>query len=54
LPIHEKVYDIAVSDDREIDANGQCNTAVGSTVDVADASYTNTIGDALIDGSLLG
>jgi hypothetical protein len=45
---HEKVYDIAVSDDREIDTNGQCKTEVGSTVDVDDASYTNTIGDALM------
>ena len=45
---YEKVYDIAVSDDREVDANGQCKTEVGSTVDVADASYTNTIGDALM------
>jgi hypothetical protein len=45
---HEKVYDIAVSDGRKIDTNGQCNTAVDSTVDVANASYTNTIGGAVM------
>jgi len=43
---HERVYDVAVSDGREIDANGRCNTPVGDTVDIADASYTNNIGDA--------
>ena len=47
---HEKIYDIAVSDDREIDADGQCKTEVGSTVDIGDASYTNTIGDAAMGG----
>jgi hypothetical protein len=40
----ERVYDIAVSDDREIDADGRCKTPVGSTVDVANATWTNTIG----------
>ena len=45
---HERVYDIAVSDGRLIDADGRCNTPVGSTVNVADASYTNTIGDAVL------
>jgi len=42
----ERVYDVAVSDSRTIDADGRCNTPVGDTVDVADASYLNTIGDA--------
>ena len=45
---HERIYDVAVSDSREIDADGRCRTPVGSTVDVADASYTNTIGDPLL------
>ena len=41
----ERVYDVAVSDGRKIGADGRCRTAVGSTVDVANASWTNTIGD---------
>jgi hypothetical protein len=42
---YERVYDVAVSDGRTIDANGRCKTPVGTTVDIADASYSNTIGD---------
>jgi len=45
---HERIYDVAVSDGREIGADGRCKTPVGTTVDVADASYTNTIGDPLL------
>jgi len=41
---HEKVYDVAVSGDREIGADGRCRTPVGSTVDIAAANWTNTIG----------
>ena len=41
----ERVYDVAVSDDRKIDNNGRCKTPVGNTVDVANATWTNTIGD---------
>jgi len=41
----ERVYDVAVSDDRKIDKDGRCKTAVGNTVDVANATWTNTIGD---------
>ena len=44
----EKIYDIAVSGDREIGADGRCTTPVGDTVDVENASYTNTIGDAVM------
>jgi hypothetical protein len=43
--LEERIYDVAVSDGRAIDANGRCTTPVGNTVDVADASWTNTIGD---------
>jgi hypothetical protein len=43
---HERVYDVAVSDGREIGADGRCKTPVGDTVDIADASYINNIGDA--------
>jgi len=41
----ERVYDVAVSDEREIDANGRCTTPVGNTVNVEQANWTNTIGD---------
>jgi hypothetical protein len=47
---HEKIYDVAVSDGRKIGKDGRCKTPVGSTVDIADASYTNTIGDPLLTG----
>ncbi len=39
----EKVYDVVWSDDRAPDASGKL-PAVGSTVDVANANWTNTIG----------
>jgi hypothetical protein len=42
----ERVYDVAVSDGRTIDADGRCRTPVGDTVDVENATYLNTIGDA--------
>ena len=41
----EKVYDVAVSDGRTIGANGRCRQQVGDTVDVANATWKNTIGD---------
>jgi hypothetical protein len=40
---HEKVYNVAWSDNRQLDANGKL-PAVGDTVDLATASWTNTIG----------
>ena len=40
---HERVFDVALSDGREVGADGKA-PAVGNTVDVAEASYTNTIG----------
>ena len=43
---HERIYDVAVSDGRTIGADGRCRTPVGNTVDEADASYLNNIGDA--------
>ncbi len=42
---HERIFDIAVSDDREIDEQGRCTTPVGNTVDAKRANWTNTIGD---------
>ncbi|MEJ2604506.1 MAG: DUF3604 domain-containing protein [Gammaproteobacteria bacterium] len=44
----ERIYDIAVSDGRTIGGDGRCRTPVGDTVDVEQATYTNSIGDALL------
>ncbi len=40
----ERIYDVAVSDGRKIGKDGRARKAVGSTVNIADASYTNSIG----------
>ena len=45
----ERIYDVAVSDGRKIGNDGRCKTPVGNTVNVEDASYTNTIGDPLLE-----
>ena len=42
---HEKVYDVAWSDNRKPDANGKL-PSVGNTVDVKQASWVNSIGDS--------
>jgi len=47
---HERIYDVAVSDDRGIGSDGRCKTPVGNTVDAGNASYTNAIGDPLLQG----
>ncbi|MCT8159083.1 DUF3604 domain-containing protein [Pseudoruegeria sp. SHC-113] len=47
---HERIYDIAVSDGREIGKDGRARTPVGSTVDVASATYTNAIGAVALQG----
>ena len=44
---HEKVYDVALSDGRKLGPDGKA-PPVGSTVDVATATYSNTIGDPLM------
>jgi hypothetical protein len=44
----ERIFDVAVSGGRQIDQDGRCKTSVGSTVDVANATYTNTIGAATL------
>jgi len=41
----EKVYDVAWSDERKPGADGKL-PAVGNTVDVAEATYSNSIGDS--------
>jgi hypothetical protein len=43
--LHERIYDVAVADGRQIGPDGRCKKPVGSTVDVAKATWTNTIGD---------
>jgi hypothetical protein len=47
--VQERIYDVAVSDDRKIGKDGCTTTPVGSTVNIADASYTNTIGDPMLN-----
>ena len=47
--LYEKIYDVALSDGRNSNANNNANgkvPAVGSTVDLQNASYTNAIGSA--------
>jgi hypothetical protein len=44
---HERIYDLACSDGRAI-TKRRCEKVVGNTVDIGDASYTNTIGDPLL------
>ncbi len=40
----ERIYDVAVTGGRRIDADGRCRTPVGNTVDLENAEWTNTIG----------
>ena len=42
----ERIYDVAVSNDRKIGKDGRAKTSVGSTVDIEKATFTNTIGAA--------
>lgn len=41
---HERIYDVAVSDERKVGKDGRAHQSVGSTVNIADATYTNAIG----------
>jgi len=45
---HERIYDVAVSGDRQIGVDGRVKEPVGSTVDIETATYTNTIGSPLL------
>ena len=40
----ERIYDVAVSDGRQIGSDGRARTPVGNTVDLEAANWTNTIG----------
>jgi len=44
--LHERVYDVVVSGARKIGRDGRARERVGSTVDVDNARYTNSIGAA--------
>ena len=41
---HEQVYDVVLSGGRQVGADGRCKTPVGNTVDVKNATWSNTIG----------
>lgn len=45
---HERVYDVAVSDDRVIGKDGRCKEAVGNTVNAKEATFYNSIGAPLL------
>lgn len=42
--LHERVYDLAVSDGRKIGRDGRAKKAVGNTVDLETATWSNSIG----------
>jgi hypothetical protein len=44
----ERLYDVALSGDRKVDASGRSREPVGNTVDLARASYANTIGASVL------
>ena len=48
--IHEQVFDVVCSDDRAISKDYRCEKPVGNTVNIEKATYTNSIGDALLMG----
>ncbi|MBN8429393.1 DUF3604 domain-containing protein [Microbulbifer salipaludis] len=44
----ERVYDVAVSGGRKIGSDGRAGKAIGNTVDVANATYDNSIGEPIL------
>ena len=46
--LKERIYDVAVSGDRKIGSDGRARDPVGNTVDVASATFTNTIGAPML------
>jgi hypothetical protein len=46
--LHEQVYDVLCSDGRAITDEHRCDKPVGNTVDVEKATFTNSVGDALM------
>ena len=51
---HERIYDVAVSGGRQVGSDGRAREPVGNTVDIATATFTNTIGDPVYDRTLAG
>lgn len=45
----ERIYDVAVSDGREIGEDGRAREPVGSTVNIENATYSNSIGAAALE-----
>jgi len=46
--LHEKIYDVALSGDRKAGADGRAREPVGTTVNIEKATFTNTIGAAVL------
>jgi len=46
--LKERIYDVAVSGGREIGADGRAREPVGNTVDIAEATFANSIGAPLL------
>jgi hypothetical protein len=46
---HERVYDVAVSGDRNIGTDGRSGATVGNTVNVEEATFDNSIGQPILD-----
>lgn len=46
----EHIWDVAVSDGRQISADGRCHTPVGNSVNITHATYSNAIVDAMLEG----
>ena len=44
--VQERIYDVVCADDRAITPEGRCDRPVGNTVNEAEATYLNSIGDA--------
>jgi hypothetical protein len=47
---HERVFDVAVSGNREIGEDGRAHEPVGSTVNIENATYSNSIGSPTLAG----
>jgi hypothetical protein len=48
--LRERIFDIAVSGEREIGDDGRARAPVGNTVDIANATYLNSIGATTLSG----